>query len=511
MEKGASRKWNIAVKIILPLLATILISPSPLQASSHSVIINEVVYDPVGPDLGYEWIEFKNLTDYNINLKSWKIQKAGSDYVFALVIGNFPMKPGEIRTVGEINVPEGYRVSMLGFQNGGSETDSIRLLDQDMQIIDTLLYDEPNTNNLLDDFGLLPTIYAPDVKEGHSLCRISSLDTDYMSDFVECSTPTFGEENVFPPISVITGPENGSTGETLEFSGLDSTDQDGEITSYKWNIDSIGYENTEENISISFDEPGEYELKLEVTDDHNLTHESTLTIQILDNEIKVNTIEEVKEFEDGEEVIIEGVITASPGTLYSGEGYVEDETGGIRIKVLDDMTIEYGKAYRLYGEKSTTYDEPRITIDEAEEILKDFDITPYAIAKISDMKNHIGKLVSVSGEVASKSGYNLYIISDIEDTHFRINISKYSNIEIPSDIKGQMLTVAGIVSQYGTDEEGNPKLKIMPRFETDITSTETGEVLAVTGYGIQIMTLLPIILFPIALFYIHIFSKKQLF
>lgn len=42
-------------------LVNILINPTKILSSSDTIIINEFVYDPLGTDLGYEWIELYNI------------------------------------------------------------------------------------------------------------------------------------------------------------------------------------------------------------------------------------------------------------------------------------------------------------------------------------------------------------------------------------------------------------------------------------------------------------------
>ena len=44
---------------------------------AQNIVINEVMYDPVGADAGYEWIELFNADDQAVDLENWKIQKAG--------------------------------------------------------------------------------------------------------------------------------------------------------------------------------------------------------------------------------------------------------------------------------------------------------------------------------------------------------------------------------------------------------------------------------------------------
>ncbi|RLC51126.1 MAG: hypothetical protein DRZ79_03270, partial [Candidatus Cloacimonadota bacterium] len=100
---------------------------------SQNIVINEVFYDPAGSDGGYEWIELYNAGDEAINMFGWKIQKAGAEfesaYLFELLAPT--IHPGEYLLIGEEFVPDADITTDLGFQNGGSSTDGIRLVSSD--------------------------------------------------------------------------------------------------------------------------------------------------------------------------------------------------------------------------------------------------------------------------------------------------------------------------------------------------------------------------------------------
>ena len=84
------------------------------------------------------------------------------------------------------------------FQNGGSATDGIRLVNAGGAVIDTVLYDSPNNNGLLDDLGSIAGPFAPDPSEGNTLARAVDCSdiTNDSSEFVETSDPSPGSENI---------------------------------------------------------------------------------------------------------------------------------------------------------------------------------------------------------------------------------------------------------------------------------------------------------------------------
>jgi LysM repeat protein len=75
-------------------------------------------------------------------------------------------------------------------------------------------------------------------------------------------TPVFNR----PPKAAISGPTSGLVGETLSFSGADSTDDDGHIVSYVW---GFGDGTTGSGVSVThvYTSAGSYNVTLTVTDD----------------------------------------------------------------------------------------------------------------------------------------------------------------------------------------------------------------------------------------------------
>ncbi|MDP2172160.1 MAG: lamin tail domain-containing protein [Candidatus Cloacimonadaceae bacterium] len=161
------------------------------------VVINEVCYDPAGADSGYEWIELYNAGSENTYLEGAQILSGGSTYSLVYTLPYFLLRPGRYLLIGEANVPNAVFYTSLVFQNGGSETDGIRYVSPDGYYTDTVLYDEPNTNGLIDDSGNPGLSFAPDVPAGYSLARVRcGWDTDdSFADFIAEVNPTPGLSN----------------------------------------------------------------------------------------------------------------------------------------------------------------------------------------------------------------------------------------------------------------------------------------------------------------------------
>lgn len=176
---------------------TPLVSFFLIYTLSARILINEALYDPIGTDTGYEWIELFNAGSEAINLEGAQIQKGGASFQNIFTFPHYILRPGRFVVVGEMYVSQAAFICNLAFQNGGSETDGIRYVSPDSLYTDTLLYDEPNLNLLPDDSGAVATGFAIDVSAGYSLARImDGFDTDRCEvDFIPEENPTPGIPN----------------------------------------------------------------------------------------------------------------------------------------------------------------------------------------------------------------------------------------------------------------------------------------------------------------------------
>lgn len=137
------------------------------------VVINEVCYDPVGADSGKEWIELYNPTSDVIDLSGCKIYSCGTTWVKAFEFPYYLLRPGRFVVVGGAGVPNTQFTASFSFQNGGSASDAIRFVNADSTYTDTVIYDEPNSNLIPDDWGTVASSLAPDAPEGSSLARVA--------------------------------------------------------------------------------------------------------------------------------------------------------------------------------------------------------------------------------------------------------------------------------------------------------------------------------------------------
>ncbi len=88
-----------------------------------------------------------------------------------------------------------------------------------------------------------------------------------------------------PPTSVPGGPYTGTEGQSVAFDGSGSSDSDGTVDLYEWDIDNDGtydYSSTLPTRNHTYATDGIYTVKLRVTDNFGATNEATTTADIAD-------------------------------------------------------------------------------------------------------------------------------------------------------------------------------------------------------------------------------------
>jgi hypothetical protein len=161
-------------------------------AASGQVVINEVLYDPDGPDTGLEFVELLNCGRDGVLLTDWVLETGNGaspdDWTVEWIGGALDyLEPGEILVIGESDVepPPDY-VTPIDLQNG---PDGVRLTDGSGPV-DVVGWGEPLFQEYYEGAP------AADVTSGRSLGRSPDCyDTDWNAvDFVP-SEPTPGRRN----------------------------------------------------------------------------------------------------------------------------------------------------------------------------------------------------------------------------------------------------------------------------------------------------------------------------
>lgn len=193
-------------------------SIEPLRAESPpSLLINEVMFRPTANENTNEWIELYNPTSDPMDVEGWMIgDEKETDLLQADIVhgdGTTLIPPGGYAIVTDkgttlydtcVIPDDAIRLSVddstlcgYGLNNN---MEKILLFDPMETYIDAVEWGQ--------DYDDVPGSPASVVAKGHSLARISDIDTDDSSvDFVECSTPTPGSQNLFEEESKISEDE----------------------------------------------------------------------------------------------------------------------------------------------------------------------------------------------------------------------------------------------------------------------------------------------------------------
>ncbi len=139
-------------------------------------------------------------------------------------------------------------------------------------------------------FEFTPLVAGTHTATIYTKCLDSKCDTEETSvDEIEFEVLESDENQA--PIAIIDGPTSGETGETLEYDGSQSYDNDGTIVSYEWDFESDGIvDSTDVDPSISFASAGTYYVTLTVTDDEGATGFDLAVVEITEGTPNVDPV-----------------------------------------------------------------------------------------------------------------------------------------------------------------------------------------------------------------------------
>ncbi len=189
--------------LVLALLLTSQLSPV-IGASPSTLLISEVLYDPLGTEPNEEWIEVFNNSASPMELTDWTISDnlstdvisptttipAGGCMVIAAssedFYANYPAFTGAIVFIADGRIGNGL----------GNTDDRLILKDGEGTLIDQVSYGTDTT-------AFDPP--CPDVSAGHSLERSpANVDTDTFEDWIDQEVPDPGEVNAPTPTPTAT-------------------------------------------------------------------------------------------------------------------------------------------------------------------------------------------------------------------------------------------------------------------------------------------------------------------
>lgn len=145
---GETRLYRVIAKVDFNLdeiltnnLSFIEFSVSEIPAKKSDIVINEIMYAPVGDEP--EWIELYNRSDRDLNLNNWKL--GDNTALENLSVDDFIIPPGEYLVISsESNITNFYEIpskiifaSLPSLNNSG---DDVKLKDNLNRLIDSLKY-----------------------------------------------------------------------------------------------------------------------------------------------------------------------------------------------------------------------------------------------------------------------------------------------------------------------------------------------------------------------------------
>lgn len=242
-----------------------------LPKVSASVVINEVMPNPIGQEPANEWVELYSTNP--IEIVNWNISDStGNIYTFSVSIADFAILSCNNVSFFQANPAFNTTIPVVnlsckgnGWLNNGDDG--------------VLLYD--NNNQVLDNFSYSLT------EENKTYARISE------TNWTICSIPTPGTQNNCtspnqPPVANFTySPQNPIANQPITFDAGSSYDADGTIISYSWNF---GDSTTATGITPqhAYTTTGNFPVNLTVTDSNNASASSTKTISVLQNQSQQN-------------------------------------------------------------------------------------------------------------------------------------------------------------------------------------------------------------------------------
>lgn len=453
---------------------------------SHSIVINEILPNPVGDDSQNEFIELKNIGTTDIDLADWKIGDASTkrytiktdDFVSTI------LKPNELFTL--------YR-KVTGIALNNSGTESIKLYAPDGTLITSV-------------------DYTGAVDEDQSYARS---DTEYFWT----STPTPGKENIITrenqtPQAVISAPNEAEIGKPILFDGSDSIDPDNDTLTFFWNFgDGVTADGV--NVNHAYQSAGKFKVTLIARDATGSTDIAEQFIKIIDpdnlsaafpiNEqlIFINEFIPNPEGSDETEWIEILSLALKPFDL-SGWKLDDDEGGSRPYKIPEGTVINPGQ-FLIFKKDVTklalnnTYDSVRLLDPDGEIFFEiSYDETPESAAFARDdagnwkwtqkptpgtenvfqfkEKTAVKKSTSSSTKKSSIKSSTKFIETTLEEIR---------NQDLGDSVKvtGQVIVEPGILGAqifYIANEESCPGIQIY-MYKKDFPKLRLGDLVEISG------------------------------
>ncbi|AWV98283.1 DUF5689 domain-containing protein [Arcticibacterium luteifluviistationis] len=174
-------------------------------------------------------------------------------------------------------------------------------------------------------------------------------------------------------------------------------------------------------------------------------------------------VKDVKKIQQGDSLLVTGVITASANE-FSGFNYIEDETNGIRIQ--GDYGFEIGDKVQFYGILSELNQELVLqanTLKNARVLAKQS--KEPKVVTLANLEEHVGSLVKL--ENVTLNDPNFVFLPNVNESLSQGNRVSPARIWSTTKIDGHLkpqgeFDITGVVGQY------RDQYQIYPRLESDI-------------------------------------------
>ncbi len=175
--------------------------------------------------------------------------------------------------------------------------------------------------------ALISYTYA---QPGRYIAQLTVTDAGGLSNSQSLVIDALDAPRTPPKAVALTDVTRGVAPLTVEFTAMQSSDEDGELVAYRW---LIGEEPgpTTSNFSHTFTEPGVYPVTLEVVDNHGLTDSQTIEITALPEDVRFKVSGTISSLPYTD---VDGDINDPLAVVFNNNGFPHGETQQINNPVL---------------------------------------------------------------------------------------------------------------------------------------------------------------------------------
>ncbi|MUV59624.1 PKD domain-containing protein [Halobacterium sp. CBA1126] len=272
-DDGATNETTVTVDVNAPPTASVAV-PSSVYTQETLAVDGTDSSDPDGEVIDYDWsiegasaagpngsVSFSDDGVYEVSLTVTDDAGATDTATANVTVLNRPPV-----SVGIVETATPVVGELVAFNAAGS-------FDRD-GVVDSYEWDVDGDGEVEANSATASTIYDT---YGTQTATVTAVDDDGAGN----ETAVTFYVNA-PPQPVVNATDPAYTGEPISLAGTASTDPDGTITTYRWDIDADGsVEQTNSTTAVSFTDDGTYPVKLTVVDDNGTARATTTNVTVL--------------------------------------------------------------------------------------------------------------------------------------------------------------------------------------------------------------------------------------